>query len=332
MTRVTLGRLARLSVAGTLVAYTLWTSHPREVWTVARGARPALLGAAVLLVLLDRALMAWRWSVLLRSLDRTVLPSFGTILRIFFVSTFVGSFLPASIGGDAVRAFSLSRHRVGAGDAVASVLLDRMLGVLSLLLLGLVGLVLVGDAAPTGAIRLAVAVTGLGCLVGTVLVFSSRAERWGAAWCERLPFGRIRALAAETITALRRYAAHRAALLVVLAASTGVQLLRVVQAYLIGTALGMTQPIPHYVALVPLVLLVMLLPVTVNGIGTSQAAFILLFRPLGTPDAEAFALSVLFVALGLVGNLPGAFLYASRRPVDGALASGSAVTTGAGER
>ena len=35
-------------------------------------------------------------------------------MRIFFVSTFVGTFLPASVGGDAVRAYSLARLNVAA--------------------------------------------------------------------------------------------------------------------------------------------------------------------------------------------------------------------------
>src|SRR5512146_808081 len=51
------------------------------------------------------------------------------IRALFFVSTFVGTFLPASVGGDAVRAFGLARLRVPAAFSVASVFMDRMLGV-----------------------------------------------------------------------------------------------------------------------------------------------------------------------------------------------------------
>ena len=53
----------------------------------------------------------------------------------------------------------------------------------------------------------------------------------------------------------------------------------------------------------------MLLPVTVNGLGTSQVAFVLFFEIAGVPKPAAFALSVLFVALGVVGNLPGGVLW-----------------------
>ena len=95
-----------------------------------------------------------------------------------------------------------------------------------------------------------------------------------------------------------------------LAGSIGVQVLRIVQAWFLGRALGVTAPPEAYFAFIPLILLVMLLPVTINGIGTSQAAFVWLFGRAGVPAPQAFALSVLFVALGIVGNLPGALLYA----------------------
>ena len=81
---------------------------------------------------------------------------------------------------------------------------------------------------------------------------------------------------------------------------------------------------PVYFAFVPLILLVMLLPITINGLGTSQAAFVWFFGRAGVAAPLAFALSVLFVGLGIVGNLPGGILYAMRglvpagpRPVPG---------------
>jgi len=99
----------------------------------------------------------------------------------------------------------------------------------------------------------------------------------------------------------------------VLLGSLAVQTLRIVQAYFLGRGLGMTAPLVTYFAFVPVILLVMLLPVTFNGIGTSQAAFVWFFARVGVAAPAAFALSVLFVALGIVGNLPGGLLYAIGR-------------------
>jgi hypothetical protein len=77
-----------------------------------------------------------------------------------------------------------------------------------------------------------------------------------------------------------------------------------------------------YFVTIPVILLIMLLPITVNGLGTSQAAFLWTFGAAGVARPAAFALSILFVALGVLGNLPGGLLYAfgessatrSRRP------------------
>ena len=66
-------------------------------------------------------------------------------MRVFFVSTFVGTFLPASIGGDAVRSYGVTKLNVGKAEAVASVLMDRILGVASVLVMGLIGLSIAGS-------------------------------------------------------------------------------------------------------------------------------------------------------------------------------------------
>jgi hypothetical protein len=89
-----------------------------------------------------------------------------------------------------------------------------------------------------------------------------------------------------------------------------VQILRIVQAYCLGRSLGIAVGVAAYFAFIPVILLIMLLPITVNGLGTSQAAFVWFFARAGVPNAPAFALSLLFVGLGIVGNLPGGVLYA----------------------
>jgi glycosyltransferase 2 family protein len=307
--RLSLGGLFRFSFAGALLTYTFWRANPRDVWDVCTHAAMAPLLVAVALVLVDRALMAYRWFVLLRPLEGRTLPPFQTILRIFFVSTFVGTFLPASIGGDAVRAYSLANHRVPIADATASVVLDRMLGVLSVLLMALLGLALARDLAASRAVMLALGVTSLACVVAAVLIFSDAADRLAERMISKLPWARARRGASSLFAAIRRYSTHHWALANVLAGSVAVQTLRVIQAYYLGTSIGMRQPLVTYFAFVPLILLIMFLPITANGIGTGQAAFLWLFSRVGTPRDESFALSVLFVALGIVGNLPGAAYY-----------------------
>ena len=301
--------IVRVAVATALTAFVLWKSDPAAVGRAMAGARPWQLLAACALVLADRALMAYRWLVLLRPFSTPDGPPFSAVMRIFFVSTFVGTFLPASVGGDAVRAYALSRERVAGSAALASVLMDRMMGVLSILIMAVAGLGLMRGLAESTAVIGALAVTAAVCGVTAAVVFINGARTLAQRLLVAIPGARLRGLAGRLLDAMGAYATRRGDLGNVLAGSVGVQVLRIVQAYLLGLSLDIQAPLVAYFALIPVILLVMLLPVTVNGVGTSQAAFVWFFAMAGVASAPAFALSVLFVALGIVGNLPGGLLY-----------------------
>jgi len=301
--------MLRVAVAAGLTLVMLRKSDPAEVWRVSIGARLPDLAIAVALVLVDRALMAYRWLVLLRPLASAAHVTFWPVMRIFFVSTFVGTFLPASVGGDAVRAYALARHDVPGAAAVASVFMDRMLGVLSVLLLGVAGLLFARDLATHPAVAAALIAALATCVVTAFVVFSQRATDFASRLLRLSPSRTVERMGNSIVAAVRSYARSHAELINVLAGSVGVQILRIVQAYFLGRALGIEASLATYFAFVPAILLVMLLPVTVNGLGTSQWAFVTLFARVGVPKPASFALSVLFVALGIVGNLPGAFLY-----------------------
>ncbi len=120
----------------------------------------------------------------------------------------------------------------------------------------------------------------------------------------------MRRVAARLVEAVRIYRHHHGALAGVLAASLGVQILRVIQAWCLGRALGIDATMALYFVAIPVVTLIMQIPITVSGLGTGQAAFLWTFGPAGVARPDALALSVLFIALGIIGNLPGGFLYA----------------------
>jgi glycosyltransferase 2 family protein len=300
----------RLAAAIGLTALMLWWAGPTSVWQAARGARWSWIGAALVLVAADRSLMAYRWIALLRAIPSAAHPRLRDILRVFFVSTYLGTLLPGSVGGDAARTYALSRLAVPATDAFASVFLDRLLGVLSLLIMALAGLLLARDLAHDPAVVVSLIATALVCTVAAAMIFSRHAALLGHAVASRLPSARAGRLTSGIVAGLQRYAPERGILTLVLAASVAVQVLRVLQAYCLGLSLHIVLPLTTYFAFVPIILLVMLLPISVNGLGTSQVAFVGLFARVGVAQGPAFALSVLFLALGVIGNLPGGLLYA----------------------
>ena len=267
---------------------------------------PWYLIGVLALVALDRAVMIWRWVLLLRASRAPI--SAGRAAQIFLTSSFIGSFLPAGLGGDAARAYGLSRITDAGDEAVASVVVDRLLGILSLIAMGVFGLIVwTPDSGFDWRAGVAVGFVAAVCL--------------SAFWADRLlPIltpqasapgvgGYIRKVGA----AVSRYRGHGGVLAHVMAWSVVVQLLRITQAYLLGLGLGIAVSFRYYLLFMPIGLLMLLLPISVSGFGLPQGVIVWLLRPMAVPDERSFALSTLIVLTGLAGNLPGLVLWLRKR-------------------
>jgi glycosyltransferase 2 family protein len=217
---------------------------------------------ACLLVLVDRALMAHRWLSLCAPIAPK--PSRAALLRIFFVSTFLGTFLVQSVGSDAVRTWSLARAGAPASQALASVLLDRLLGVVSILVTAVVGAALAPYVLREPAIAGAFAAAAAGSVFALLFVFSRRVDEMVRHAVSRLRASRVRDQIGKLLDALQAYGTAHRLLAGVLAASVAVQVLRILQAWLLGRSLGLDVSLTSYFAFIPIILLVMLLPITVN--------------------------------------------------------------------
>ena len=262
-----------------------------------------LLGALALDAL-ARAGMILRWVLLLRASHVPVTVRFAA--RIFLISAFVGTALPTG-GTDAARAYALSRHTANGREAVASVAIDRLLGVLAILGLGTLGLLIwtrqteidLGHWRLTMVLLIAVAVA--------CAFWADRVLRLAlpCRWQE----SRIGDWLLQLGDAVGRYRGRGSAVLAVFALSLAVQWLRVLEVYCLGRGLDIGVGFAYYLVFMPIGLLVLMLPVSIAGFGLPQGVIVWLLRPVGVPDERSFALSTLFVVTGLIGSLPGLWLY-----------------------
>ena len=259
----------------------------------------------LVLVGIDRAGMVARWVLLLRSSDQPVATKSAAWIHL--VSSFLGSVLPAGVGADAARAYTLSRRTAQTSEAVASVAVDRLVGVISIATMGAIGLTVWGLRAPSAPGGLVLLVTLSTLALGVITLWSDHVIRGAlpSSW-HTSDVGRRLLRVSD---AMARYRARPATLLMVLLVSLGVQALRIVEAYLLGRGLGIDVELGYYFVFMPVGLLALLLPISIGGFGLPQGVIVWLLRPLGVPDPLSFALSTLIVVTGLVGTLPGALLY-----------------------
>jgi uncharacterized membrane protein YbhN (UPF0104 family) len=255
------------------------------------------------LVALDRVVMVWRWLILLRAASADV--SMKSATWIYLVSSFVGSFLPAGVGADAARAYTLSLRTAKGSEAVASVGVDRILGLLSILVMGVIGV-----AAMEAEVVSSRAVLSAGLAVAAGATAFLWADHWiravlPASWHD-VGMGRR---AVKLADAFSRYRGHRPALGAVFFLSIIVQLLRILQAWILGLGIGVALPFTYYLFFMPIGLIALMLPISISGFGAPQGVIVWLVQLRGVAQPDAFALSTLIVITGIVANLPGAWLY-----------------------
>jgi uncharacterized membrane protein YbhN (UPF0104 family) len=300
----------RILITVAIFAYVLRDFDGQAAGAALRGFSLRSVAILVGLLVVDRAVMLARWVQLMRT--TTDLP-LGELTRIFLVSSFLGSFLPAGVGGDAARAVSVSRHTNKPGAAVASVLVDRLFGLLAVAVSGGVGVIVARDLASKNLYLLtlgASAVLLIGCLGA---LNADRLTAWvlPARWHHWTPVRLLIKLSAE----LSAYRQHPGVLWQVGVLSIVVQVTRIVLAWVIGRSLGIALPLDYYFVFMPLNILIILIPISLGGFGLPQGAMVWSTEPFGVSATQALLLSTLFVLAGPLSNLPGALLYlAGRRP------------------
>jgi uncharacterized protein (TIRG00374 family) len=297
----------RLVVSAALLVFLLTRLDLRDMAHFLLRADLWLVALTLVTVLIDRCLMAGRWIFLLEALG--IHAPRRNVVKIFFLSTFFGSFLPTGIGGEAVRAVSFSRLTSRGVESVTSVAMDRIFGMLSMLLTGLVALGLSYRIYPHPVLLITVLTLSAAAVAGLAVLLSRRLHQWLV-----LRYGESeegwRSKVKRTAKALGRYRSRPDVLALVLAMSIGVQVLRVFQAYLLSEAMDLGTALVYFFCFVPPILIITMLPISVSGLGTTNLAYVALFSQVGMDPDGAFVLSVLILALGVIGNLPGGLIYA----------------------
>ena len=249
-------------------------------------------------------LAASRWLTLVKAGGIKLATMLG--VRLFLISSFLGSFLPAGVGGDVARTWELSSRTQRGSEALAVAVVDRWLGLSSVLLLGAVGVAWTPGvdsrvSVTLYALLIVVLVGGLMGAFADVFVAAALPKRWA----EQRAWAAITRLAGV----VRQFRRRWPAIVLVVGLSFVVQALRVVLAWLIGVGLAVDVPLSYYFVVMPIGIVLILLPISIGGFGPAQGVIIWMLRPVGVPDEISFAMSTLYILLGLVANLPGAVLF-----------------------
>ncbi len=261
-----------------------------------------LLAIGVVLATTATILAFFRWFLLTRG--QNLVLKFREAVRLGFVSNLFNYLAPGTSGGDIVRAVGIARRQKSRRTvAAATVLLDRLIGMLALLIIGSAASLLNQDLWHHREIMIAVLIFWGGALSGLIcLVVSlwSRLHEWSLVQrLTRLRF--IGSFVAEVVGGLARYQTHRSALTGALLTGLVGQVFMLSSFYFCAMALLPGPAAPGYLAhlmLVPAVEIISTFAPVPGGVGALEGAVIYVYHLVST-NADGAVSATVAQATGL---------------------------------
>jgi len=230
------------------------------------------------------------------------------------VAVFFNQIMPSTIGGDVIRMYDSWKAGATRAVSISTIVVDRVLGLFALAIFAVLGLFFVqGDFSEAQYVPLAVIAVAMGLGGFIALVFSPFRVMVNLARAiyTKLPgpFGKF---FGKVDKAVEPFRGRHGSLIRALVISLLMQLNVVLLHYLLSLEIGIELGFFDYFYVVPVALFVMLIPISINGIGVRESMFVFLLGTMGVAKADALVLSLLVFAVFLVHGLIGGLVLASR--------------------
>lgn len=308
-------RLISLVVSAAILAL-LWRSvDPAAIWAAAQAVAPGWFWGAVALTIPLTLATAWRFAAL--SSGKVAA---GEAMRLILAASTLNMVLPSKMG-DLAKAWILRRDgTMSGGRALALVVLEKMLDLWSLVAVGALALSLTQPDLPGGDASLALALMVLwGGAIGLLLPMLAGRRALAPLLLVTQRFGglhgKIAALVADWDALVGWFWASPLRALAMLAGSLALWGGHMLQIWLFASAIG-NVPLGLTMALAVIAILAGLLPFTFAGVGTRDAALVVLFGAyLGAGGAALLGLcATLRYLIPALAGLPFVSAFWQARP------------------
>ena len=296
-----------------LIAFILSRVDVLQTVDVLLEAHFGLLALAWSLTFVGALLTASRWRILLAA--QGISSSIRHLIFCWMTACFFNQFLPSTIGGDAVRIYDswkLGATKVG---ATAVIVVDRLLGLFALMIFGVIALYLSSLLVEQHP-EIRVLVVGAAILLGLIaawIFFPSQSVGVIVNKLLSVLPGKIKGIGNKFRRALAVYQGRTGVLIKALILSAILQFNVIMFYFLVGSALDLPITFLDYMLIIPVANVVLLLPITINGVGLREGVFVLLLAAFGVAPATSIAFAwasfILFTLYGLLGGI----VYAVRK-------------------
>jgi uncharacterized protein (TIRG00374 family) len=304
--------LLKLAFSLAILVFILTTQTSfSKIGSVLRNVNPYWLLLAFSLHAWGLYISAYRWQILARAQGDEVPLVF--LAKSYLVGTFFNNFLPTRFGGDVVRIWDGSLYSKSLVKSSAIVLVERFTGIIVLFLLAVVvSLFRLDMARQVPVIWVALLLGLVGLLLIGVFFLPVFARRLGAIRLRGFP-DKVRTKILIFRETILHYRTQKRPFLRATFWALLLQINVILYYFLIGRALHLDIQFIDYFIFIPIVLVIQIIPITINGLGLREGSYIEIFKYYGILPQTAVSFSLVDVAFNLVLGLIGGTIYVSRK-------------------
>ncbi|PIQ87222.1 MAG: hypothetical protein COV74_01490 [Candidatus Omnitrophica bacterium CG11_big_fil_rev_8_21_14_0_20_45_26] len=228
--------------------------------------------------------------------------AFSRVVFFNLIGLFFNLFLPSQLGGDAVKAYYLSKDSGTKMRTISAILVDRIFGLAALITVAVVTIPFFKQSFSDPRLVNSVLMVAFVFLIGLIIFFLEPVA-------ERLKFLRhlIPTSIAkqkmgqfyETLTDCKKYVS---AMILCYGLSIGIQLMMILIAFIIGRSIGLHISYMVFMLILPVTAIIAMIP-SLGGLGVREASVIYFLSKYTTVQgATAFALAfdILIYGIGLL--------------------------------
>lgn len=270
-----------------------------------------LLLFALFISILSAILNAFRWFILVKESNLDF--SFPNILLFNFTGLFFSIFLPGLTGGDIARAYYITKSSDSRAQAISTIIIWRIIGIMSLTIIALIASFISFPLLEDKSVIIAVLAMIL-LIYSIIILVSNRKLMKFLLNKLSVPLKRISKFKLELklntlYDALQKFRKQKKILLINIAVGIVTQSLIITCWYVISQSLDIDISYIYFFMLIPIISLLNSIPISLNGVGVSEGAAILLFGNVGLELSQSFSMGLLFSAVSLAVGLIGGIFY-----------------------
>ncbi len=296
--------LFKILVSTSLIGFLLLLAEPAQILQSIRNIDFGSYLLAIFIYLMAQIINAKKWHLLLPEVE------FLTLLKFTFIGAFYTMILPGQLSGEIAKTWRLAKGTSIAEQVAASVFIDRVTGIIALLVLAFMGASF-STAEVAGFI---IFPSALVVMILFLSIFLMRVQAIQLSVKSMLhwlmdPFPYLRSQLPRVIKLVDHLAyysgAHRK-LMISIFVGFVFQAAVVAIAFLFSKALGITIGFLDLAWIMGAISLLIFLPISVSGIGVRELGFVGILSLFEIDVSTALTLSILIFSLQIIGAAIGA--------------------------